>query len=170
MKHKCDRCQRPATLRFTEIKGGQKIQRFLCDLHAVEEGLAGAAPTAAPINQILENFVNIHSGGAGVSGPPRQRPTCETCGLTFREFREKSLLGCPDCYRSFESLLGPLLERAHAGSVHHVGKSPTHADQSVDRQNVLMRMRQRLEHAVEQEDYELAARLRDEISQLEAHR
>lgn len=167
MKHKCDRCHRPATVRFTEAKGGQKIQRFLCDLHAAEEGLVAAAPDGTPINQILQNFVKIHSGVINVS---QEQPTCPSCGMSFREFREKSLLGCPDCYAAFESLLGPLLERAHAGAVHHVGKSPTHAGESIDRQGALMRMRQRLQHAVEHEDYELAARLRDEISDMEAHR
>lgn len=164
MKHKCDKCQRPATHQILEIKDGKKVQKFLCDLHAAEQGLA-AAPDGTPINQILQNFVKVHSAAVG----RHDQPTCPSCGMSFGDFRAKSLLGCPDCYQAFESLLAPLLERAHAGAVHHMGKKPAHAG-SEDRQGELMRMRQRLQNAVEHEDYELAARLRDEISDMEAHR
>ena len=83
------------------------------------------------------------------------------------QFREQSLLGCADCYKAFETPLAPLLERAHESGTHHVGKMPRRAGSGEQRQALLTRMRKRLAEAVAGEDYELAARLRDEIRRYE---
>lgn len=117
-----------------------------------------------PINELLTNFVKIH---AGVQDVKPAEVACETCGMTFSTFREKSLLGCPDCYDAFEGPLSPMLERAHDGATHHVGKVPERAGISQQRQVQLARMRKKLDAAVEDEDYELAARLHEQIQKLE---
>ena len=161
MKRKCDNCNRVATHHSVEILKGQKIEKHLCDLHATEEGLA----VPMPINELLTNFVKLHSGGAGTASLGKL--ACESCGLTFGDFREHTLLGCPDCYTAFEDQLGPLLERAHEGGSQHVGKIPHRAGSGQARQEQLMQLRGRLDEAVVREDYELAARLRDDIGRLE---
>ncbi len=164
MKRKCDRCARPATHHSVEINQGQKIEKHLCDQHASEEGLA-IKSINTPINELLTNFVKIHS-----SDEPERRTTggaCENCGLTFAQFRKDSLLGCPDCYKAFEEPLSNLLERAHEGGTHHIGKVPRRAGAGEQRQAMLMRMRKQLNAAVVGEDYELAARLRDDINRFE---
>ncbi len=79
----------------------------------------------------------------------------------------KGQLGCPHDYEVFRSLLTPLIERTHEGATHHVGKVPTTADATVQKQTGLLKLRRELQEAVEQENYERAARLRDEISILE---
>ena len=165
-KRKCDKCDRPATHHSVEIIKGQKIEKHLCDLHAAEEGIAGVSAKAVhtPINELLTNFVKLHSGGETQS---TGELACDACGMTFSQFRESSLLGCPQCYHAFESPLGPLLERAHEGATHHVGKVPRRTGTGEQRQAQLMRMRKQLDEAVSDEDYELAARLRDDIRRLE---
>jgi len=147
-----------------EIIQGKKIEKHLCDQHAAEEGLA-IKSIHTPINELLTNFVKIHSGDQ----PDRPSPggTCESCGLTFAQFRKDSLLGCPDCYKAFEQPLSTLLERAHEGGTHHIGKVPRRAGAGEQRQAMLMRMRKQLNAAVVGEDYELAARLRDDIHRFE---
>ena len=147
-----------------EIIQGKKIEKHLCDQHAAEEGLA-IKSIHTPINELLTNFVKIHSGDQ----PDRPSPggTCESCGLTFAQFRKDSLLGCPDCYKAFEQPLSTLLERAHEGGTHHIGKVPRRAGTGEQRQAMLMRMRKQLNAAVVGEDYELAARLRDDIHRFE---
>ena len=121
-----------------------------------------------PINELLTNFVKLHSeGGSGSAATAESEQVCDSCGLSFAQFREKSLLGCPQCYEAFESSLAPLLERAHEGGTHHVGKVPHRAGTGEQRQAQLMRMRKQLDEAVADEDYELAARLRDDIRRLE---
>lgn len=167
MKRKCDKCDRPATHHSVEIVKGKKIEKHLCDVHAAEEGLAIKA-VHAPIGELLTNFVKMHGGAAGGSGSGKAAGLqCPECGLTFQQFRDSSLLGCPDCYKAFEGPLGPLLERAHEGATHHVGKVPRRAGAGEARQVQLSRMRKRLDQAVEVEDYELAARLRDDIRRME---
>jgi protein arginine kinase activator len=165
MKKKCDQCDRPATHHSVEITNGQKIEKNLCDVHAAEQGY-NVKSVHAPINELLTNFVKLHSGGESPAKAVSKDLTCEQCGLTFADFRENSLLGCPSCYASFENPLGPLLERAHEGGTHHVGKVPNRAGVGEQRQVKLQRLRGQLDDAVEAEDYELAARLRDEIGQL----
>ncbi|MAE64831.1 MAG: hypothetical protein CMJ18_11235 [Phycisphaeraceae bacterium] len=144
-----------------EIKKGQKIEKHLCDDHAAEEGIATKDAYHAPINELLTNFVKSHHEKAG---PPQK---CDSCQMTFAEFREHSLLGCPQCYTAMDSVLGTLLERAHEGGTHHVGKAPQHFEDGERRHEQLLRMRSRLEDAVSAEDYELAARLRDDILRFE---
>ncbi len=144
-----------------EIVKGQKIEKHLCDKHAAEEGLAIKA-VHTPINELLTNFVKLHGQSPSVLGV-----SCEHCGMTFAQFREHSLLGCPACYEAFEKPLIPLLERAHEGGTHHLGKVPARAGASQLRQLQIRRMRKRLDEAVESEDFELAARLRDEIRNFE---
>lgn len=165
MKYKCDQCDRPATYHAVEIIKGKKIEKHLCDLHASEEGV-GIKSAHAPINELLTNFVKA------TSGPDKPAAsldlTCQDCGLSFSEFRDKSLLGCPSCYTAFEAPLSGLLERAHEGGNHHIGKVPRRGGgASEQRQLQITRIRKRLDVAVEAEDYELAAQLRDDLSDLQ---
>lgn len=162
MKKKCDQCDRPATHHSVEIVEGEKIEKHLCEQHAQQEGmLIKAAHT--PINELLTNFVKLQCGSQDL-----RELTCETCGVTFADFREDSLLGCMNCYNVFEQLLEPLLERAHEGATRHVGKVPSRAAAGDQMQNQMLRMRKQLDEAVANENYELAARLRDDIHCLEA--
>ncbi len=157
---KCDKCDRPATNRIFELHQGQKVVKYLCDLHAAE---AGVVFKPKPVSELLTNFVKSHSGT-----PARDELICEHCGLTYSEFQERSLLGCAQCYGAFSEPLQTLLHRAHQGGEQHVGKIPRRAGATgEERQQQLLRLHKRLEEAVTAEDYELAAQLRDEIGSLE---
>lgn len=161
MKIKCDKCGQEATVHLTEIVDGQKIEKHLCADCASSEGIT--IKTHLPISQILEELV-LHSG----AGKEMSELKCGACGITFLEFRREGLLGCPNDYQAFEKVLVPLLERAHEGGVHHVGKVPAGAPEAERRQTELLRLRGQLKDAVAAEDYERAASLRDRIRQLEA--
>ncbi|MEO0482096.1 MAG: UvrB/UvrC motif-containing protein [Planctomycetota bacterium] len=115
------------------------------------------------------------TGGGG----ERRRGGCPRCGLTFAAFKRSGLLGCPECYKTFEKQLTPLLERAHEGGARHTGKAPARAlrlsrDRGQGIEDVLGDARERAERirglrrqmaaAVEGEQFERAARLRDEIA------
>jgi protein arginine kinase activator len=162
-KHKCDKCDRPATYHSVEIVNGKKIEKHLCEYHAAEEGLTFKV-AHKPINELLTNFVKMHSQDPTAGGPTEL--ACDHCGLTYAEFQERSLLGCPSCYTAFARPLDVLLARTHEGATDHHGKIPSQSGFGEQHQQQLMRMRKRLEEAVEAEDYELAAHLRDEIGKL----
>jgi protein arginine kinase activator len=161
---KCDNCNKTATVHLTELKGGKKIEKHLCEQCAAQsEGLP--VKSHMPINELLTNFVMQHSN--------LQKETtagCEACGITWAEFRQNGLLGCADDYTVFEKDLTPLLQRAHEGATHHVGKVPTRRGGTgvpIKRQLDVTKIRKELQRAVEAEDYERAAKLRDQMRQAE---
>jgi len=160
MKFKCDRCSKPATIHLTEIIDGDKIEKHLCQNCAATEGITVKAEV--PISQLLEDFI-LQSGGAEEIA----EVTCEVCGMSFSEFRDGGLLGCPNDYDAFEGALVPLLERAQDGALQHIGKVPHGADDVQKRQTAILRLRGELKTAINGEDYERAAVLRDQIKELE---
>ncbi|MEL7240425.1 MAG: UvrB/UvrC motif-containing protein, partial [Planctomycetota bacterium] len=91
------------------------------------------------------------------------------CEMTWAKFKQGGLLGCGGCYDAFESELTPLLRRAHEGATHHSGKVPARrSDGQVRKQRVsVSKLRRELQKAIDDEDYEAAARLRDEIKSAE---
>jgi protein arginine kinase activator len=162
MKQKCDKCDKPATIHLTEIHDGQKVEKHLCEDCAAADGIT--IKSNVPISQLLEDFVMQSSQEARPEPPELQ---CDVCGMTFREFREDGLLGCPNDYEVFAPRLVPMLQRAHDGQAQHVGKVPHHAGQAQQKQNAILRLRSELREAIAGEDYERAASLRDQIKQLE---
>lgn len=101
-----------------------------------------------------------------------QQPTagkelyCPHCGLTFTDFRNTGLLGCADCYTNFQSGLEPLLKRVQ-GSTNHIGKVPKRGGGKARIKKEITDLRQELQQAIGREDYERAAKLRDEIRRRE---
>lgn len=152
---KCDHCDNEATVHEVTVEKGKKLEKHLCENCAQEQGLAVKSHTS--INALLTKYVMSSSASQQES----TRIACEGCGMDYAEFRQHGLLGCPDCYSSFEEQLGPLLERAHEGGTHHVGKTPRRSGGSVDRQHMLAGLRRQLSEAVAAEHYERAAELRD---------
>jgi protein arginine kinase activator len=92
--------------------------------------------------------------------------TCPHCGLKFQEFRNSGRLGCPFDYDIFHNELTPLLENIH-GDVEHKGKMPRRQPRSGPVRTELAQMRKQLQQAVNREDYEEAAKLRDQIKHME---
>ena len=163
---KCDQCENHATVHLIEIKSGKKIEKHLCEAHAVEAGVA-VKVNQSPISELLEKFVTKPAGKSEPAAPPL---TCDVCGLTYEQFRKTGLLGCPGCYLAFVAALVPLLERAHEGASRHLGKVPNHAGLDELRQQRLMQLRRELEEAVAAEQYERAANLRDRLSRAESEK
>ncbi len=163
---KCDNCSKnQATVHLTEIKNGKKIEKHLCE-HCAAQNEGVPIKSHQPINELLTNFVMAHSG----LQKEAHGAACEGCGITWAEFRQSGLLGCENDYTLFEKDLTPLIQRAHEGATHHIGKVPTRrggtgvpARRTVD----LAKLRKELQRAVEGEDYERAAKLRDQIRQAE---
>lgn len=157
----CQRCKKSrATVHLTDCGEGGARERHLCDACAEQEGLT--LKQSMPVASFLEQFVK-HTQGLRVENLAKL--CCPACGMTFAEFRQNGLLGCPQDYTVFESFLLPLLERAHDGASKHAGRSPGAAgDAPSGRESVkLSHLRRELEQAVTHEKYELAARLRDQI-------
>lgn len=166
---KCDLCNKPAVVHEVTVKNGQKSEVHLCEEHAAESGIA--IPGHQPINQLLTQFV-LSPAGKGLGGKARpsrgMRRTCPECGMTFAQFRQSGILGCAGCYDAFGEQLAMLIQRAQAGSTHHTGKTPRRAGKSLDRQLERQRLIKQLDAAVDAEQYERAAKIRDMLRAMEA--
>ena len=162
---KCRRCSKPATLHITELRDGEVHALHLCEACA-QDYLNTPDPTDVPEDaETLAAKLSEAHGGEDLE--ELDQLVCPNCGITFREFRSQGRLGCPHDYISFEEELMPLLENIH-GETKHTGKFPKRAPDTSRRQYELIKLRSRLRTAVEEEAYEEAARLRDEIQELEA--
>src|SRR5438552_10196764 len=94
---------------------------------------------------------------------------CPRCGLLYSAFKETGRLGCAECYAAFQFQLRPLLRRIH-GDTRHRGKSPARGAGVMTSTRQIQRLHDELQRAVEREDFEKAASLRDEIRRLETER
>ncbi|GIW87254.1 MAG: UvrB/UvrC protein [Isosphaeraceae bacterium] len=163
MREKCQRCSKPATYHITDIERGKVSEYHFCDEH-VRQHLAQPAGEASS--------AEAEPGGAlkapfKAKEPTRaERQSCPYCQITFLEFRNSGRLGCPHDYDVFRDELLPLIENIH-DETRHVGKVPRRAPQSSLRHSELIELRKRLKQAIEVEDYETAAQLRDQIKSLE---
>ena len=160
---KCERCGQDAVVHFTQIMGGEMKTTHLCETCAAEKGLDPTPPTPSFQLSDLLGQMGSSPGSASsvVSG------ACGFCGLELPDFKETGRFGCPHCYTSFEKGVRGLLRRIH-GSTQHVGKVYLAADPTAgDRSRRLEGLRRKLQRAVETEDFERAAELRDEIQTME---
>jgi len=162
---KCQKCDRPATFHITELAEGKPQEFHLCEEHAREyltqsEGEPVEAPTLAGA---LAQHLSVGQTAEELARLDQQ--SCPVCGMAFYEFRKKGRLGCPHDYICFEDELEPLLLNIH-GSTEHTGKRPKRFSGSSDEQTTLIRLRREMKEAIDEEDYEQASELRDEIRKL----
>ncbi len=165
----CDHCrERDGVVTLTTVEGDTVRQLTLCERCAAERGVE--TPSLQPKNPLGEflQAVQQQGGGAGVLiGSGGELEGCSFCHTTLRDFRESGRLGCAHCYDTFERSLRDLLRRVHGHSV-HVGRRYDPPPSEVLIQAVTLgELRTRLERAVEGEEFELAASLRDQIKGLE---
>lgn len=161
---KCQRCEKPATFHITELASDTPDELHLCEEHArlyltqadePEDAIAklGGSLKEVKIGQTAEDLARL------------DQQACPVCGITFYEFRHVGRLGCPHDYVCFEEELEPLITNIH-GAKRHTGKHPTAGENCTDARTELIQLRREMQVAIDQEDYELASRLRDQIQVL----
>jgi protein arginine kinase activator len=155
----CDNCgSEPAKIHYKEIKDNQVTEFHLCESCAVEKGIQ------VPHKKQSFSISNILTGMTEEGGT--ESGTCGACGLTYEEFRDGGRLGCSTCYETFREQIKPLLRRIHGSNV-HMGKSPRSSQGVFEKRREIEGMKVALNHAIECEDFEKAAELRDRIKDLE---
>ena len=93
---------------------------------------------------------------------------CPECGLTLVEFRTQGLLGCPNDYDVFGEPLATVISKAQNSKAHHTGKAPGQRLVVADpKQQEKLKLQRELREAVDTEDYRRAARLRDQLAELD---
>lgn len=161
----CQRCgEREASVHLTKIVNGEKTELFLCEECAKETGqisITGNNPFS--FQNLLAGILNPDIGSIS---EVQSELKCERCGMTYREFTQKGLFGCSECYNAFSSKMDPLLKRIH-GSNEHNGKVPKRRGAKLRVKQEIKLLRKEMQEAIQKEHFEKAAELRDRIHELE---
>ena len=167
----CENCgEREAVIHLTQIVDNSVTTTHLCEPCAAEKGVeTGASVAKFPLGDFLATLGK--GGAAGEAAEAGLDVPCPACGATLRDFRQSGRLGCAVCYEAFASHLKDLLRRLH-GSARHEGESyrPQGAGPAAEggaASSELDQLKEKLRRAVESENFELAAELRDRIRVLE---
>jgi len=164
----CDNCkERDAVINLTQVEHDSKVTLHLCEQCAQQKGVeTGGTVLKSPLGGFLPA---LGQGGTGAALLPSASDglRCSACGATLRDFRDSGRLGCDQCYLTFDFHLRDLLRRLH-GSSQHVGERyELPGADDADPKGRLLELRAQLRRAVESENFELAAELRDRLRVLE---
>ena len=137
-------------------------EEHLCDLCAKARELPHQPPQTPNVHNILKL---LHVSTLR-SQQQREQLVCPDCGMTWEEFRRRGRMGCPKDYSVFEKPLADILERMH-GATEHVGRLPGSDPKELELRQRMLELKRDLESAIRDEAYESAAKIRDELRQLE---
>jgi protein arginine kinase activator len=150
--------EKEATVHLTEIKGDKLHKVDLCDDCAKQKGVNDSGFSIADLEFGLGASQEIEQAAGGTV------VKCSKCGFTQADFKKSGRLGCAECYHTFSEGLDGLLKTMHKGT-HHAGKVPHALRQSRDLNDRLKTLQKKLAKAIEEENFEQAATVRDEIKQ-----
>lgn len=161
----CQLCQkRPANVHLTQIINNTKMDMYLCEQCASQQGqISFESPFS--ISDFFSGILNLGSQEFQIPRVPDK--VCDVCGMTYEEFQKTGKLGCSNCYKLFGERLNPLLKQLHGNTVHS-GKTPAKQSEQIKISNDVDRLKELLNKAIQAEEYEDAAKLRDRIKELEA--
>jgi protein arginine kinase activator len=151
--------EKPATVHLTDIKGDKMQKVDLCEECAKNKGVNDSTFALADMLLGLGASQEIEQASGGVE------IKCPHCGFTQADFKKSGRLGCAECYNTFADGLEGLLKSMHKGT-RHAGKVPEGLRQTRDLSDRLKMLQQKLAKAIEDENFEQAAALRDEIKQM----
>jgi protein arginine kinase activator len=160
----CEKCHKnPATVFMTQIVNGQKTELRLCP----ECSFKSEIPIS--FENIFQGFLNSLQSMAQASNRPETLPSipCSVCSMTYEQFKSCGKLGCAHCYQVFANEMSALLKNVQ-GSIRHEGKFPRRSGVELRQKREVEQLRAHLAKAIEEENYEEAARLRDYIKELNA--
>lgn len=190
----CEKCRtREANIRYTEVINGIKTEHNLCSQCAREMDFghySAMFDTDYPIGKLLSDLFGLTGEETEQEDAGLDQVVCPTCHTAYSDFVKNSRFGCPDCYGVFDLLMSENIKRIQ-GSVNHKGKHPRfHYEnefgterkdsgaennavektgwnpEDAEREEKLAVLKSKLQEAILEEEYEQAAKYRDEIREL----
>lgn len=167
----CDYCDSKATVFFTQIVDGQTTKSSLCEKCATEHGVTDP-------EGFLIGHIQAIPQQASEKMSQKQQPTeevvketashlvCPGCGFAFEDLKKTGRLGCSQCYQYFRDDIKHNLTGMHKGVCHH-GRVPEGMLEAFEKRQQLEKLQLAMNEAIDTEDYEKAAAIRDEITQLQ---
>ena len=160
----CDDCQkRPACVHITKVNNNQKTEKHLCEYCAQKAGeFSFTSDAGLSVQDLLKGMFNQ----GYVETQQKSATVCPNCGMSYGDFSHNGKIGCSVCYSTFADRLGRMMRRIHGANV-HTGKVPQRTGGALAARQNIKKMKRQLETYIAREEYENAAKLRDEIRNLE---
>lgn len=164
----CQKCKaKEANTHVKSVVNGEYEEFMLCSDCAKEMGYTNLwSDMNSDFNSILGSFFSN-------ALPARSETTrCPVCGSAYHDIAKSGQVGCANCYDLFLSELMPSIRRIH-GNTTHCGKKPlisTKENKTVVQSEEISKiddLKKQLSDAVSEQNFELAAELRDKIKEME---
>jgi protein arginine kinase activator len=166
----CQKCgENEASVHLTRIINGKKEELHLCESCAKKSGeFSFHADNNFAFQSLLSGVLNNNLSPKNKSifkNNIKEESICENCELNYSDFSKNGLFGCSDCYDKFEDKLDPLFKRIH-GTIRHTGKKPSRYNIKKENEQEIDLLKEQMEKAVEEENFEKAAEIRDRIHEI----
>jgi protein arginine kinase activator len=160
----CEDCRKQeATIHFTQVVNKQKVVLNLCAPCAKRRGFSNPLKNIPfPLADFLTTMVT--ESATNVDGQLTEL-TCPVCKLSYDTFAKTGRLGCGNCFEVFRQPLADLLRKIHGSNLHR-GKRLRGGATVMEPLKEEARLKDELRRAIESEDFERAAQLRDMIKEI----
>ncbi|WP_309386505.1 UvrB/UvrC motif-containing protein [Cerasicoccus frondis] len=156
----CSHCQKPATIHLTQIVNNEIKKLDFCEDCPHQKGVTD--PAGFSLADLLST-----GDDAAFSSEHTASGTCPNCGFSTKNFKKLGRFGCPECYETLGEFIAPMLAKMHRGT-HHLGKYPQMLVARLQHKRKVEEAEAALEAAVLSENYEEAAKWRDELKALQS--
>jgi protein arginine kinase activator len=161
---KCEICGlKDAVIHIRQIQKDLVHELHICEECAQEKGLIREEESELPIANLLSGLLE----GKDMTGAGDVKEACPRCGMKASEFRKQGKLGCAECFSAFQKDVKAIVSQM-AARPHHAGRLPRSFAEQPGAALENDALREALREAVEKEDYEEAARLRDKIREMDS--
>lgn len=163
----CQNCgKNEATTHIKQIINGDMAESHLCSDCATHLGYSDVfSGFSLNLSELFGGFL----GDMMPSVTSGKTSRCPKCGTSFEEIARDGRVGCSDCYRTFYDKLLPSIQRIH-GKIKHSGKTVSASTEHTEKETVekkIEKLKAKMNDAVAKQDFENAAKIRDEIKALE---
>lgn len=168
----CEHCkQRHANVKVTQVVDDQQVNHHYCEICATQFYPTQLEHKQEPmkLHQLLSSWFGTPSMQQDVGNQMKQsskQQTCPKCGFSYQRFLKEGKLGCAMCYETFRHELPPIFSRLQAAST-HIGKMPVDINNTIALKKKIKELRTEMQVAIVEERFEDAAKLRDEVKEIE---
>lgn len=162
----CEKCKKNiASIHFQRIINGQKTEYHVCKECAEELEINNLS-----FNDMFKGFLDGFMDIGVQNSNLLFKEVCQSCGNSLLDFKNYGKLGCSKCYETFENQIDDII-RSIQGNCQHTGKVPKRIGNYTLNDNKelskLDQLKQKLQEAIKNEEYEQAASIRDEIKKIQ---
>ena len=164
----CQECgKKPATLHFTKIVNGEKTEFHICESCAREKGeFIPGTPNSFSIHHLLSGLLDFEPTASSGMAKPQEGFAAKTADLTYTQFGKLGRFGC-----SFVTPIFPIgsirFSKECTAMLFMSGKCRSALADGSDINARWKSSSTSMKSLVEREEFEEAAKVRDQIRDLE---